>query len=76
MGSVEELLNAKKQNNVASNKTYEIINTALIGVGISMGICVDITSILNRIDMKSDFILLGIGLSLIGIYLLKNKDNR
>ena len=73
--SVENLLNAKKQNNIASKKTYEIINIALIGVGIAMGICVVVTSILNKLDMKSAFILLGIGLFSIGVYLLKNKDN-
>ena len=43
--SVEELLNAQaKQEN---NTTDDIINITLIGVGLAMGICIVVTSILN-----------------------------
>lgn len=69
--SVEELLNAQtKQENC---KADDIINIALIGVGLAMGICIIVTSILKRIDMNNAITMLGIGLSCLSIYLLKNK---
>ena len=72
--SVEELLNAQKRENESNGKIDEIVNTTLLAVGVAMGICVVVTSFLNEIDTKSAFVLLGIGLSSIAIYLLKNKD--
>ena len=73
--SVEELLNAQtKQEN---SKVDDIINIALIGVSLAMGICIVVTSILKQIDMNSAITMLGIGLSCLSIYLLKNKkDNQ
>ena len=56
-----------------NKKINEIVNIALIGVALAMGICIVVTSILNQIDMNSAFTMLGIGLSCIGVYLLKNK---
>ena len=72
--TVEELLNAqgKKEN----NKINEIINIALIGIGLAMGICIMVTSILKQIDMNNAIIMLGIGMTSFGIYLLKNKDSK
>lgn len=72
--SVEELLNAQKRENESNGKIDEIVNTALPAVGVAMGICVVVTAVLNQIDTKSAFVLLGIGLSSMAIYLLKNKD--
>ena len=72
--SVEELLNAQKRENESNGKFDEIVNTALAAAGVAMGICVVVTSVLNQIDTKSAFVLLGIGLSSMAIYLLKNKD--
>lgn len=74
--SVDELLNAQKRNEQDNNKVDEVTNIALIGVGLAMGICVIVTSILKQIDTSSAFTMLGIGLSSFGIYLLKNKDNK
>lgn len=72
--SVEELLNAQtKQEN---SKADDIINIALIGVGLAMGICIIVTSILKQIDMNNAFTMLGIGLSCLSIYLLKNKKDK
>ena len=72
--SVEDLLNAqvKKQ----TNKIDDIVNIALIGVGLAMGICIIVTSILNQMDTNNAVIMLGIGMSCLAIYLLKNKDNK
>ena len=74
--SVEELLKSQNNNSLEDNKTEEILNIALIGVGLAMGICVVVTSILIQIDSNSAFAMLGIGLSSFGIYLLKNKDKK
>ena len=72
--SVEKLLNAQtKQEN---SKVEDIINIALIGVSLARGICIVVTSVLKQIDINNAIIMLGIGLSCLSIYSLKNKrDN-
>ena len=72
--SVEKLLNAQtKQEN---SKVEDIINIALIGVSLAMGICIVVTSVFKQIDINNAIIMLGIGLSCLSIYSLKNKrDN-
>ena len=45
-----------------------------MGVGLAMGVCIVVTSILNEIDTKSAFVMLGIGLSCLAVYLLKNNS--
>ena len=72
--SVEKLLNAQtKQEN---SKVEDIINIALIGVSLAMGICIVFTSVLKQIYINNAIIMLGIGLSCLSIYSLKNKrDN-
>lgn len=72
--SVEELLNAQtKQEN---SKVDDIINIALIGIGLAMGICIVVTSILKQIDMNNAITILGIGVSCLAIYLLKSKNDK
>lgn len=72
--SVEELLNAQtKQDN---SKVEDIISIALIGIGLAMGICIVVTSILKQIDMNNAITMLGIGMSCLSIYLLKNKKDK
>ena len=72
--SVEELLNAQTKQD--DNKIDEIINIALIGVSLAMGICIVVTSILKQIDMNNAITMLGIGISCLAIYLLKNKKDK
>ena len=69
--SVEDLLNAqvKKQ----TNKIDDIVNIALIGVGLAMGICIIVTSILNQMDTNNAVIMLGIGMSCLQFIYLKIK---
>ena len=55
--SVEKLLNAQtKQEN---SKVEDIINIALIGVSLAMGICIVVTSVLKQIDINNAIIMLG-----------------
>ena len=72
--TVEELLNA--QTKQEDNKVDGIINIALIWVGLAMGICIVVTSILKQIDMNNAITMLGIGMSCLAIYLLKNKNDK
>ena len=72
--SVEELLNAQAKQN--HSKVDDIINIALIGVSLAMGICIVVTSTLKQIDMNNAIIMLGIGTSCLSIYLLKNNKDK
>lgn len=72
--SVEELLNAKTVSATGHKGVGYLINLILKAVPIAMGIAVIITSLLETIDIKSSLTMLGIGLSCIGVYLLKNKE--
>ena len=72
--TVEELINtqSKKEN----KKIDEIVNIVLIGIGLAMGICIIVTSILKQIDINNAMTMLGLGVSCLSIYLLKNRDNK
>ena len=41
-----------------------------------MGICIVVTSVLKQIDMNNAITMLGIGLSCLSIYSLKNKKGK
>ena len=72
--SVEELLNAQTEQD--NSKLEDIINIALIGVSLAMGICIIVTSILKQSDLNNAITMLGIGMSCLAIYLLKNKEDK
>lgn len=72
--SVEELLKAEiKHENTSPNK---LLNIILIGVSLAMGICLIVTTILGETKTNDAFILIGIGITSLALYLLINKDNR
>lgn len=73
--SVEELLNAAKHEE-KTNEFDNVVNIALPAVGLAMGVCVIVTSILNSIETKSAITLLGVGLVALGIYILKNNTEK
>lgn len=72
--SVEELLNS--QTKPKNNKADYILNIALIGVALAMGICVAVTTLLKQVDTNDAITMLAIGLSSLSIYLLKNKKDK
>lgn len=74
--SVEELLNAQKKETIQSDKINQIVNLVLKAVGLAMGVCIIVTSILKQIDMYSAFTMVGIGLTCFGIYFIKDSDNK
>ena len=71
--SVEELLKTKKQD-YSNSKIKELINQILKAIGLAMGIGVVVLNILNKIELKSSIIMLGIGMFCIGLYLLVNNE--
>ncbi len=80
--SVDELLsvkNQKKEVDKPKNKSQSIIDLILQGVGLAMGIAVTVLNIVaDDLNMKSSMVMLGIGMSCFGIFLLRRdsrKDN-
>lgn len=71
--SVDELLKAKKQD-YSNNKIKDLINSILKAVAIAMGIGVVVLNILEKIEVKSSIIMLGIGMFCIGLYLLDSNE--
>lgn len=71
--SVEELLKAKKSE-YAGSKIKDLFNLILKAVAVAMGIAVIVLNILDKIDIKTSIILLGIGIFCIGLYLLDDKN--
>lgn len=71
--SVQELLDApaKKRRGQAD----EILCIALPGIGLAMGICVVVTSILGQADTAQSAALLGIGMSSLALHLLRTRQN-
>lgn len=70
----QKLLNTQTKQD--KGKADDIINIALIGIALAMGICIIVTSVLKQIAVNNAITMLGIGLSCLSIYLLKNKKNR
>ena len=69
--SVEELMQIKKEAPVS--KVSQIMDIAPKAVAMATGIAVTVLTILNDLDMKSDMIMLGIGLACVGISLMSEK---
>lgn len=72
--SVEELMNAKSAPISGHKGAGYLIDITLKAIPVAMGIAVVVTSLLDELDMKSGFAMLGIGMASVGIYLLKHKD--
>ena len=72
--SVEELMNAKSIPGNRRKGAPYLLNIILKAVPTAMGIAVVVSSLLDELDMKSGFTMLGIGLACVGIYQLKTKE--
>ena len=74
--SVDELMQVKTETkeNMSKNKIDEIVDTALKGVGVAMGIAVTVLSVLGELEANIAFVMLGIGLASISISQLKDKQ--
>ncbi|MBQ1437203.1 MAG: helix-turn-helix transcriptional regulator [Ruminococcus sp.] len=72
--SVEELMNAKSTPATGHKGAGYLLNLILKALPIAMGAAVVVTSLLGKLDLKSGFVMLGIGLACVGVYLLNQKD--
>ena len=72
--SVEELMNTKSIPGNRRKGAPYLLNVILKAVPTAMGIAVVVSSLLDELDMKSGFTMLGIGLACVGIYQLKTKE--
>ncbi|MBQ7335911.1 MAG: helix-turn-helix transcriptional regulator [Clostridia bacterium] len=71
--SVDDLMNAKAIPSSGHKGAGYFINIVLKAVPLAMGIAVAVTALLGALDVKSGFVMLGIGLACIGAYLLHHK---
>lgn len=71
--SVDELMQIKMEMETPKKSVTEIIDTAIKGVALAMGVAVTVLSILGELDVKTGMTMLGIGLVCVGISLLKDK---
>lgn len=68
---INMLLNTKVDTK--SIKTHSIINQILSSVAVAMGVACIVLLLINKVDIKDAILMLAIGLTSIGIYILKNK---
>lgn len=71
--SVDELMQIKKEAAVPKKSVNEIVDTALKGIALAMGIAVTVLTVLNKLDIKSGMIMLGVGLSCAAITMMEDK---
>ena len=70
--SVEELISAKAVSIKPRPSCNKLVNLILKAVAVAMGVSVVVSSLLGTLDTKSGLTLLGIGITCVGVYLLKN----
>ena len=68
---INMLLNTKVDTK--SIKTHSIINQILSSVAVAMGVACILLLLINKVDIKDAILMLAIGLTSIGMYILKNK---
>ena len=71
--SVGELLNAEKPDDSGGGRN-KIIKLILKAVPLAMGVATAVISILNELDARSAFVMLGIGLACLSLNALDNGD--
>ena len=72
--SVDELMQIKETPSSKKNGVNEIISTVLRGVALAMGTAVVVLSVLGELDSKAGMIMLGLGLTSIAVYSLREKE--
>jgi len=72
--SVEELMNAKSTSATGHKGAGYLIDIVLKVIPVAMGVAVVVISLMGKLDMKSGFTMLGIGLASVGLYLLEHND--
>lgn len=71
--SVEELMQTKKAAEAPAGNVAKLVQTAISAVALAMGVAVTVLTVLNELDVKSGMIMLGVGLTCVGISMLNDK---
>lgn len=71
--SIEELMNAKPAAMGEHKGPAALKETILTAVPMAMGVAVTVTALMGKLDMKAGFIMPGVGLYCVALYLIKNK---
>lgn len=69
---VDELLNARGSK-APKSETAEIISLILKAVPLAMGVATTVLAILGQLDLRSGFILLGLGMACLAVGALSDK---
>ena len=72
--SVDELLQIKTAPLSEKKNLEKIVHMAFRGVALAMGIAVLALSALGELDTRTGMILLGLGLTSMALYLLREKE--
>lgn len=57
----------------AVKETQRVLDIVLKAVPLAMGTAVTVIALLDRLDAKAGFSMLGIGLACVGVFMLKEK---
>lgn len=72
--SVDELMQFKKDVSVSKMNVKEMIDMIFKTVALAMGIAVVVLSVMNKLNVESGILLLGIGMTCTGVTLLNKND--
>jgi len=72
--SLDQLLGLEKIKQKKEIDYNKIINIVFLGLGLASGICLLVTSFFESLSLNSGFLLTGIGLSTISMYLLRKAN--
>lgn len=76
--SIDELMQVKeemKENTDDNHKGSEIVNIALKGIALAMGIAVVVLSFINELETRSAVSMLGIGLACLALVQFSQKND-
>ena len=71
--SLEELMQIQREGATRASSSGDLLKMILKAIAIAMGIAVTVLAVLNRLDTTSGMVMLGIGLTCVGVFLLKDK---
>lgn len=72
--SVDELMQIKQASEAPTSKVSEILELAPKAIAMAMGVAVTVLTVLDKLDVKSAMIMLGVGLACGGIALMQKKQ--
>ena len=72
--SIEELMNAKTTPVTGRKNAHPQVHLILKAIPVAVGIAVVVLSLLDELDTRSGFAMLGIGLACTGVYLLSGRN--